>query len=221
MIKAVGTRKTSESSTVAELIKSAKKLFASRGFDSVSVREIGEAAGVNPALINYHFESKLELYRMLIETLGQERMFRIQTLLRPSKNAIEFKTRLELFIQDAFQNYINEPELHIILHRESHMESPVAEDIFKRTFFTSFNIIEDFFEHGIKAGYISGSRSAQIQAMIFLNILLGFMQKDNSSQKLLGKSIKDTNYRNQITQEILETLMCGIIITRPKANRHS
>ncbi len=117
MIKTSSVKKNAEFSTVANLINSAKKLFASRGFDSVSVREIGEAAGTNPALINYHFESKLELYRMLIENFGQERLNRVQLLLTPAKTTVEFTTRLEMFIQDAFQSYLNEPELHTIMKR--------------------------------------------------------------------------------------------------------
>ena len=38
-----------------QLLDAAEELFAESGFDGVGVREIGQKAGVNSALINYHF----------------------------------------------------------------------------------------------------------------------------------------------------------------------
>lgn len=40
----------------------AEEVFLVSGFDGVSVRELTEAAGVNIALVNYHFGSKRNLY---------------------------------------------------------------------------------------------------------------------------------------------------------------
>lgn len=48
------------------ILEAALDLFASRGFQSTTVRDIAAAAGVNIALINYHFGSKEQLYKDLI-----------------------------------------------------------------------------------------------------------------------------------------------------------
>jgi len=45
------------------ILKVAQRLFAARGFDGVSMREIGLEAGVPLALVSYHFKSKQGLYR--------------------------------------------------------------------------------------------------------------------------------------------------------------
>ncbi len=48
--------------TRAKLLDSAGQVFADSGYQAATVREICARAGVNIALINYHFGDKLELY---------------------------------------------------------------------------------------------------------------------------------------------------------------
>jgi AcrR family transcriptional regulator len=59
----------------------AEKLFARRGFHGTSVRDITSAAGVDLALVNYHFGSKKELLAAVIErrglVLNEERLRRL------------------------------------------------------------------------------------------------------------------------------------------------
>jgi AcrR family transcriptional regulator len=50
------------------LLDAAEELFATRGFDGASVRDICEKAGMNVASVNYHFGDKQRLY---VETLKQ------------------------------------------------------------------------------------------------------------------------------------------------------
>ena len=43
-------------------------LFAERHFDSVSIRDIGKAADMNPAMIYYHFQDKESLFRAALQS---------------------------------------------------------------------------------------------------------------------------------------------------------
>ena len=45
-----------------QLLDSARTLFSERGFEQTTVRDIGERAGVDPALIARYFGSKVNLY---------------------------------------------------------------------------------------------------------------------------------------------------------------
>src|SRR3954468_819468 len=49
--------------TRARVLATATRLFASRGFKKVTVREICRKARANVAAVNYHFGDKLGLYR--------------------------------------------------------------------------------------------------------------------------------------------------------------
>src|ERR1700680_2153660 len=50
-----------EDGTRDRILKTAERLFAERGFNGVSVRELAGAANVNIASIGYHFRSKAGL----------------------------------------------------------------------------------------------------------------------------------------------------------------
>lgn len=49
--------------TRSRLLSAASRLFAEKGYDHATVRDICAAAGVNIALVNYHFKSKEGLYK--------------------------------------------------------------------------------------------------------------------------------------------------------------
>ena len=57
--------------TRARVLKAAARLFAERGFNHVSVRDICKEARTNVAAVNYHFGDKLGLYRELISTVAE------------------------------------------------------------------------------------------------------------------------------------------------------
>lgn len=49
------------------IFAAAEAVFAKRGFDAATLREITEAAGVNIAAVNYYFSSKEELVRQVLD----------------------------------------------------------------------------------------------------------------------------------------------------------
>ncbi len=60
----------SRASTRERLLEAAARLFAERGRDAVSIRDIAAAAGVRHGNINYHFRSKDELYAEALMRFG-------------------------------------------------------------------------------------------------------------------------------------------------------
>src|SRR5678815_5590020 len=50
-----------------QIIDTAMQLFAERGFEGTSIRDIAEKATVNVAMVNYYFGSKEKLFEKIIE----------------------------------------------------------------------------------------------------------------------------------------------------------
>jgi len=48
------------------ILDAAERLFATRGYDGTTIKEIGAATGLNPALLYYYFAGKDELYRAVL-----------------------------------------------------------------------------------------------------------------------------------------------------------
>lgn len=56
----------------AKLCEVGLKLFAEKGFDGVSTRDLAKAAGVNISLISYYFGGKEGLYKQVIMNFAEE-----------------------------------------------------------------------------------------------------------------------------------------------------
>ncbi|MEM9860320.1 MAG: helix-turn-helix domain-containing protein [Myxococcota bacterium] len=52
------------------ILEAAIRLFGERGFDGVSVRRVGEGAGVTFTTVHHHFGSKRALYAACLERMG-------------------------------------------------------------------------------------------------------------------------------------------------------
>lgn len=61
-----------EPATAARILRAADALLAERGYDGVSTRDVARRAGVNKALIFYHFGSKDELFEAVLDLYYEE-----------------------------------------------------------------------------------------------------------------------------------------------------
>jgi AcrR family transcriptional regulator len=89
-----------------KLFGSAERLFAERGFDGVSVRDIANDAGVNSALVGYYFGGKKgllsEVYTRHCTPLNQERM-RLLREFSQSESGPTLEQVLEAFIRPSLE----------------------------------------------------------------------------------------------------------------------
>src|SRR5262245_7093531 len=95
-----------EDGTRDRILRTAERLFAERGFNGVSVRELAAAAQVNIASIGYHFESKegllSEVYRRHCEPMIQERLRGLEAAARLRGKA-KIAAIIEAFVRPALR----------------------------------------------------------------------------------------------------------------------
>ena len=95
-----------EDGTRDRILRTAERLFAERGFNGVSVRELAAAAQVNIASIGYHFKNKegllSEVYRRHCEPMIEERLRGLKASSRLRGKA-KVAAIIEAFIRPALQ----------------------------------------------------------------------------------------------------------------------
>ncbi len=88
------------------ILFSAQKLFAKKGFDSTSVRDITSEAGCNVASVNYHFGGKdklyLETFRSMLTFLRDQRLSVLGELMERDE-----APTLEEFLQSFAEGFID------------------------------------------------------------------------------------------------------------------
>jgi AcrR family transcriptional regulator len=75
--------------TRERILTEAEALFAERGYEAVSVREITKKAGCNLAAVNYHFGNKNNLYLEVFRSRVVPRAVRLQKVFRTMLNESE------------------------------------------------------------------------------------------------------------------------------------
>ncbi|MDA9421853.1 MULTISPECIES: TetR/AcrR family transcriptional regulator [Bradyrhizobium] len=81
------------------ILAAAEELFATNGFNAVSVRDIAQAAGANPGSVTYHFKTKdgllLEIYRRHCGPMNLRR----SELLAAARRVRDLQDRLEAIVR--------------------------------------------------------------------------------------------------------------------------
>ncbi|HTV84044.1 MAG TPA: TetR/AcrR family transcriptional regulator [Dyella sp.] len=83
----------SSASTKERILASAEALFAQRGFEGASLRQLTAAAGVNLAAVNYHFGSKdklvEEVFKRRLDQLNARRLAALKQVMGQSETSLE------------------------------------------------------------------------------------------------------------------------------------
>jgi AcrR family transcriptional regulator len=65
-----------------QILATSEKLFASKGYEGTSIRDIAEEAGINIAMISYYFGSKEKLMETIFKERTQQVVLRLESLLK-------------------------------------------------------------------------------------------------------------------------------------------
>lgn len=167
-----------------KLLLVAMHLFAERGFDGVTVRDISTAAGVSVGLINHHFRSKEGLRQAVDDYFINRTGAAIERALESSHNLdpdllAEFQRKWIVKYRDEW------PEFVAYLRRAIVEASPWGETLFRR-YHESIRRMIDKFD---AAGRISPETDRFWLPMIYMFVLMGPLILDPFIKNMFGRSV--------------------------------
>ncbi len=96
-----------DDSTRTRLADCALSLFAAKGYDATSVREIIEAAGVTRPVLYYYFQNKADLFCYLVETQFERTFVQMDAIIAAHRSC---RDRLRGLIRNEFEGAERSPE---------------------------------------------------------------------------------------------------------------
>ncbi len=105
------------------ILTAAADLFSDRSFAGASTREIAARAGVTQPLLNYHFRSKDELWRAVVDSLF-ERLHRTMDERMAGLRGVDDLTTARLRVREFVVFSARNPQLHRIIMQESKADGP-------------------------------------------------------------------------------------------------
>jgi AcrR family transcriptional regulator len=113
----VRTTRPSADSTRERILDAALDVFAERSFDGAGTREIALRSGVTQPLLNYHFSTKVELWRAAVD-----RLFALLTATLSARieglRGVDDVTTTRLIVREFIFFSARHPELHRIITGE-------------------------------------------------------------------------------------------------------
>ncbi len=95
-----------------QIVESTEKLFAEKGYEGTSVRDISHAAGVNVAMISYYFGSKEKLFEAIFAHRISKSKLQLESLLQDQSTTSLGK--IYTLIETYVQKIMDSPYFHRI-----------------------------------------------------------------------------------------------------------
>jgi len=134
-----------------QIMVTALHLFAEKGFEGTSIRDIAEKASVNVAMVNYYFGSKEKLFENIVEHKSTTTRGILDEILH-NKDLSQIQK-----IEAVIDSYIERLFTHRIFHRLIHQELILnqresLQDSIVNSLYPNAVIIKNIIESGMKNG---------------------------------------------------------------------
>lgn len=184
MARAVSRSDSSPNVAESKLLESALRLFAEKGYEGASIREIIESAGVTRPVLYYYFENKEDLFRRLVEMKFTDYVGRLRHIIDSVTGARE---RLTGIMCEAFHQAEEEFEVvQLILQvffAPPSQGPPLDRNKLGRK---RFKLVEEVMREGLRDKELSGG-DPQGMALVFIGIMeMHIMAKSNRPEMRLS-----------------------------------
>lgn len=134
-----------------QIMESAEKLFAEKGFAGTSVRDIADEAGVNLAMISYYFGSKEKLLEAIFRYRGEYIKLQLESMIQDkTMSSLE---KMEMLMDNYINRIMQQQCFHKIMAREQMMDvGGTTSKLIKQLKRTNQDLVSQIIREGQKKG---------------------------------------------------------------------
>ncbi|MFT3980704.1 MAG: TetR family transcriptional regulator [Ferruginibacter sp.] len=134
-----------------QIMEVAEALFADKGFNGTSVRDIAEKAGVNLAMISYYFGSKDKLLEAIFEYRGEKTKLVLENI--ASKSDLPSLEKVNLMIDHYISKIAQQKCFHRIMVREQALTTKgTIADLILKMKLQNYAVVHGLLTDGQKSG---------------------------------------------------------------------
>ena len=160
-----------------QIIETAERLFAERGFDGTSVRDIADEAGVNVAMISYYFGSKEKMMEALFELRVGSVKIRVESLIKDqSLSPLE---KVNMLIDEHIDRVMQKQYFHkIMMGVVATNKNPAILKAANSVKIRNAEVVNELIKDGQKKGVFK----KKIDVILMMNTMVGTVSQTMMSQ---------------------------------------
>ncbi len=195
-----------------EILQVAEKLFAEKGFDGTSVRDIAKIATINVAMVSYYFGSKEKLLEALVLHRISSMRLHLETLYQEDISPI-------LKMEKLIAYYISQVNKNRCIYQILHFELSSKKREIDMTAFTdvkrnNLKLIENIVIEGQQQGLFQPNINVALLPTTIIGSFLHFHMNKPYYQELFDLKTNKSfeNYvSNELTQHIQKTIKALLV----------
>lgn len=199
------------------ILSHAMKLFADKGFEATSIRDLAKVAEVNVAMVNYYFGSKEKLMEAIVEEKAAYMKDRIEEL--EANKTISEIDKVNVLIEDYVHRITSNPNFHKLLYKE--LMGSNRENLYQlltNTFARNAKNFAKIIENGIKKKVFKKVDATLTVASIIGSITQIMMSK-NICNQLIDKPqdhepYTDETFKKRLVTHIKQMIHSHLVINQ-------
>lgn len=199
-----------------QIIEAAIELFAQKGFEGTSIRDLAAKADVNVAMVNYYFGSKEKLFEALVEVKAASARGTLEELLNDKTlTSIE---KIDRIIDSYVDRLFSHRKFHRLIHQELIMNQREAlQDSITTLLLPNSLYVKSIISEGIENGQFK-----QVDVMLTMVSLMGTINQMLLSKKyclkLLNKGddyvpYDDPEFRQRVSVHLKGLMRAHLLVT--------
>lgn len=197
-----------DNETRNKILDVATELFALKGVNAVSVRDIAKAVGIKMSSIYYHYKSKESLIEDVLSRFENGYRLYVEWQTSVNEKAESVEELMDNMFNEEFLNMQNPSACFgmTIAIKEQHNNESARRCVFELFYQHSINSIQADFDRLIQKGIIPSSDTKMLATLFMFNVLVS---NDMSIHEYIG--VKPTIDRKEMFNKLRKFMTAALI----------